>query len=166
MPLGVGLAEGIDRMAGECARLVEPALLLLGAMQGYGNDQHFRSCVGSKPSNRSGKHGAHPPGCGMDAAVFERMDSFAHAAVVCSEGDGSGKRGRREAAGAAKMRGCNGFDWRGVERIAAEAADEAGGDRNFCPAGITNWNGRKPRQRGAAKSAWGGEERGTECVNN
>jgi hypothetical protein len=100
----------------------------------------------------------------MDAVVFQRVDGGAHAAFVGSERYGADKGRRREAAGAAKVRSLNFLDGRLVEGAAAPLADWAVVDRNFSPAGVTNWNGREMRQRGAAERTGGGKEGGTHCV--
>ena len=57
----------------------------------------------SELSDGGGEHAAEPSGGGMDAVVLERVNRFAHAAVIGAEGYGAHKRWRCEAAGTAEM---------------------------------------------------------------
>jgi len=56
------------------------------------------------------------------------------------------------------------FDDRRIQRVAASRAHDSALDRNLGPADIANWNGRKSRQRGAAKRTGGGKKCWTNCV--
>ncbi len=164
MPFRMRFAQGIDGATGEGTSLVESALFVLGAVQRYGNDEQACWSIGGKLRNGRSEHRAKAAGGGMDAIVFERMDSGAHPAVVSAEGNGARKGRRRKAAGTAKLCGGYGRDGRLVERVAATFADRASMDGNFSPACVTDWNGRELRQRGAAEGTGGGKECGTNCV--
>ncbi len=151
-PVGMRFAQGLDGALCEGSGLVEAALLVLGAVQWYGNDQQFGGRIGCKLSDGGSENGAKTASRGMDTVVLQRMDGGAHAAIIGSERDSACKGRRRKAAGAAKMRGEISFDRGLVEGVTTTVAHGAVMDGNFSPAGITNWNGREMRQRGAAES--------------
>jgi hypothetical protein len=158
MPVGMRFAQNVDGALCEGSGLVEAALSVLGAVQWYGNDEQFGGRIGCKLSDGGSENDAKRAGSGMDAVVLQRMDGGAHAAIIGSERDSACKGRRREAAGAAKMRGGISFDCGLVEGVTTTLAHGAVMDGNFSPAGITNWNGREMRQQGAAESTGGGKE--------
>ena len=98
----------------------------------------------------------------MQPFVLEHMDCVSHAALVRTAGDGAHKRRRGQPAYAAS--GGRNSRLGDSQHISAPGADRGALDGEFNPAGITNWNGAKMRQRGAAENAIGGKKRTTYCV--
>ena len=156
LPVRMAPGENVERLARKSPRLVKAALRMLDAVQRYGNHQHLGRRLSCELCDRGGEHAAQAACRRMQPIIFEGVNRFAQPAPVEPEGYGSDKWRRSQAAGSAQNR-VGGQSRRDVtDRVTAAHAGSAGKGRNRSPAEITDWNGRKPRQRRAAKSAGGG----------
>jgi hypothetical protein len=88
----------------ESTGLVESSLFVFSAMKGYRDHEKFRGSLWRQLSNGLTKQRTEPPGSGVYAIVFERMNSGPHTAFIGAECHGSGEGWWGEPAGGANVR--------------------------------------------------------------
>lgn len=104
----------------------------------------------------------------MESVVIEGVNRCARPTLVEPEDHSRDKWQRRHPAGPAhaatrRLVECVAIEHI-IKRVTASRAGGTGHRLDRGPAVIANWNGRKPRQRGAANSAGGGQESTTNSI--
>ena len=131
-------------------------------MQSNRHYQHLSGSFGCQPGNGLCQQAAKVFRRRMQPLVLERMDRDFQPAFVQPECNRAHKRRRRKAAGATKC--TTGGSGRPGERVAAARARRPAEGFEFSPATFADWNRRKARQGGAAKSAKTRKDGTTNCV--
>ena len=157
-------AQRIDGGLRQRSCLVEPPLPMLRPVQRHRHHQHLCRSIRQQLRDRLRQHGSKLLRGGMHSVVLQRMNCLAQPSIVSPKCHSPCERRRRNAARSAEVRLGDSLLDRRVQRVAASPARPCVADGYFSPAGIANWNGRKSRQRGAAKSTGGGKKCGTNCV--
>ena len=155
-----------DRGFGKRPRLVESALCLLRPVQGNRNHEHAIRRVIRKPRHGFGKHVAERSSGCPQTIVFECMNCCPHSAFIRPAGNSTNKgRGRQLARPAKNRSGLAAGLSVCLRRIPTTSTAGPVLDRKLAPARITDWNGRKVRQVGAAKNTGGRKEDATDGIH-
>lgn len=82
LPLRVRFTKPLKRVFCQCPSLIEAALGLFGAMEGYGNHEHFCRSVLRELRDRLGKHASQAARGRVQPVVFQCVDGGFHAPLI------------------------------------------------------------------------------------
>lgn len=165
----MSLAQRRDRFNRQQPRLIKATIGEFRSMKRHGHHKQTGRCVQNKRPYRLRQQYSQPSRGRTKPFILQSVNDFAHSALIGPEGNCTGKRRRRQTAGAAyacpfRSRSCPESTCR-VDRIAAADTERANPAWNFRPARIADWNGRETREARSAKRTGRWEEDATDGIH-